>query len=62
MARGRQEIVVLVEQFGISPSNDAVEAAHRLYKLAMQHSFTRGRRVNQVRGQAHMPQLLQVHP
>ena len=29
---------------------DIADAAHRLYKLALQHGFTRGRRVNQVRG------------
>ena len=48
VARGRGEISSLVEHFRIFPSNDATEAAHRLYKLALQRGFTRGRRVNQV--------------
>jgi len=49
MARGRSEIAALVEQLRITPSMEAIEAAHRLYKLAMQRGFTRGRRVDQVR-------------
>lgn len=43
------EIAALVENFGISPPSEAVGTAHRLYKLALQSGFTRGRRVNQVR-------------
>lgn len=49
VSRGRHEIVSLVEALRISPSGEAVEAAHRLYRLALQRNFTRGRRVNQVR-------------
>ncbi|KAG2437566.1 hypothetical protein HYH02_011208 [Chlamydomonas schloesseri] len=48
VSRGRHEIVSLVEALRISPSGEAVEAAHRLYRLALQRNFTRGRRVNQV--------------
>ena len=40
--------MALVEHFRISPSGDIIEAAHRLYKLALNRGFTRGRRVNQV--------------
>lgn len=40
----------LVDHFRITPSGETVEAAHRLYRIALQRGFTRGRRVNQVRG------------
>jgi len=48
LARGRMSISVLVEQLRITHPNEATEAAHRLYRLAMQRGFTRGRRVDQV--------------
>nr|ADI46953.1 BFR1m [Volvox carteri f. nagariensis] len=48
LSRGRHEIVALVEALRISPSSEAIEAGHRLYRLALQRGFTRGRRVNQV--------------
>ncbi|GLC54447.1 hypothetical protein PLESTB_000864600 [Pleodorina starrii] len=48
VSRGRHEIVSLVEALRISPSSEAIEAAHRLYRLALQRGFTKGRRVNQV--------------
>nr|BCL66206.1 Transcription initiation factor TFIIIB Brf1 subunit [Volvox reticuliferus]BCL66274.1 Transcription initiation factor TFIIIB Brf1 subunit [Volvox reticuliferus] len=48
VSRGRQEVVALVEALRISPSSEAIEAAHRLYRLALQRGFTKGRRVNQV--------------
>ncbi|KXZ48221.1 BFR protein [Gonium pectorale] len=48
VTRGRYEIMALVEALRISPSSEATEAAHRLYKLALQRGFTRGRRANQV--------------
>jgi transcription factor IIIB subunit 2 len=46
--RGRYEISHLVDLLGIRPREESVESAHRLYKLALQHGFTRGRRTNQV--------------
>ncbi len=49
VARGRGLIADLVEALRVTPAGEAVDAAHRLYKLAMQRGFTRGRRVNQVR-------------
>ncbi|GFR43136.1 hypothetical protein Agub_g4153 [Astrephomene gubernaculifera] len=48
VSRGRYEIVALVEALRISPAGEATEAAHRLYRLALQRGFTRGRRVNMV--------------
>jgi len=35
-------------ELGIRPREDISGAAHRLYKLAVQHNFTRGRRTQQV--------------
>lgn len=32
------------------PREESIEAAHRLYKLALNRNFTRGRRTNQVWG------------
>lgn len=49
ISRGRREIQHMVEHFRITPSGEAVDASHRLYKIALQRGFTRGRRVNQVR-------------
>lgn len=46
--RGRQDIAQLVDQLAVRPREDTIEAAHRLYKLALQRGFTRGRRTNQV--------------
>lgn len=48
LARGRSAIAALVEQLRITPHHEVTEAAHRLYRLAMQRGFTRGRRVDQV--------------
>lgn len=48
--RGRNELQGLVEHFRVTPSGEMLEASHRLYKLALQRGFTRGRRVNQVCG------------
>ena len=49
LARGRGAIAGLVEQLHITPNQEVTESAHRLYRLAMQRGFTRGRRVDQVR-------------
>lgn len=45
--RGKNEIISLVEKLGISPKDDVINAAHRIYQLAIHHNFTRGRRVSQ---------------
>jgi hypothetical protein len=47
-AKGRNEISLLVESFSIRPRDEAVEAAHRLYLLALHRNFTRGRRISHV--------------
>lgn len=46
--RGRQDIAHLVDQLAVRPREETIEASHRLYKLALQRGFTRGRRTNQV--------------
>jgi hypothetical protein len=48
--KGRQEIQSMIDTFMIRPREDCLEAAHRLYRLALQQGFTKGRRVNQARG------------
>ena len=48
--RGKQEIKQVADRLAIRPREDVVDAAHRLYKLAVQRNFTRGRRVSQVAG------------
>lgn len=47
LARGRQEMVFLLGQLDIARELDVVEPAHRLYNLALNKNFTRGRRTNQ---------------
>ncbi|KAL4858728.1 Transcription factor IIIB subunit [Chlorella vulgaris] len=46
--RGRHDIAHLVDMLSVRPREESVEAAHRLYKIALQRGFTRGRRTNQV--------------
>jgi transcription factor IIIB 90 kDa subunit len=46
--RGRQDIAHLVDLLSVRPREESVESAHRLYKLALQRGFTRGRRTAQV--------------
>ncbi|MEW5314508.1 MAG: hypothetical protein WDW38_006002 [Sanguina aurantia] len=46
--RGRTELSDLVNHFSVFPKSEMLESSHRLYKLALQRGFTRGRRVNQV--------------
>jgi transcription factor IIIB 90 kDa subunit len=53
LARGKTEIQLLVSQLNIRPREDMTEAAHRLYRLALQRNFTRGRRTNQVKNMHH---------
>ncbi len=46
--RGRSEINELADRLSIRPREDIAASAHRLYKLAVQRNFTRGRRTQQV--------------
>lgn len=46
--KGRYEIQMMVDHFTMRPKEDCLEASHRLYRLALQQGFTKGRRVNQV--------------
>ncbi len=48
MHKGKLEIQALVDHLSIQHRDDTVDSSHRLYRLALQHNFTRGRRVNQV--------------
>jgi transcription factor IIIB subunit 2 len=48
--KGKQEIMQVADRLGVRPREDVVDAAHRLYKLAVQRNFTRGRRTNLVAG------------
>ena len=50
VGKGRHEISQIAERLGMRPREELVGAAHRLYKLAVQRNFTRGRRTNQVAG------------
>ncbi len=49
LQRGKQDIQHLVDTLSIRPANEAIDSAHRLYKLVLNQGFTRGRRTNQVR-------------
>ena len=53
LAKGRDEIQHLVLQLEITPHGDTVEGAHRLYRIALQRNFTRGRRTAQVYEPSH---------
>ena len=46
--KGKYEISQVADRLGIRPREDIANAAHRLYKLAVQRNFTRGRRTQQV--------------
>ena len=48
--KGKYEISQVADRLGIRPREDITGAAHRLYKLAVQRNFTRGRRTQQVAG------------
>ncbi|EFJ29645.1 hypothetical protein SELMODRAFT_410325 [Selaginella moellendorffii] len=48
LERGRNEIGDIADSLSISGRDDAVGAAHRLYVLAVEKSFTKGRRTQQV--------------
>ncbi|KAI8105592.1 hypothetical protein M9434_000176 [Picochlorum sp. BPE23] len=46
--RGRQHIAHLVDQLKVKPREESIDSAHRVYKLALQKGFTRGRRTSHV--------------
>lgn len=46
--RGFHEISLLVDQLRIHPRDDTIDAALRLYKMAVVRGFLKGRRSNQV--------------
>ena len=46
--RGRQELSAMIDFFGIKPPVETLEAAVRIYRLAVQRGFTRGRSVQRV--------------
>ncbi|KAJ7523815.1 hypothetical protein O6H91_18G063700 [Diphasiastrum complanatum] len=46
--KGRDEIRDVAEWLSVSGREDAVNAAHRLYVIAVERNFTRGRRTQQV--------------
>ncbi|GJP74751.1 hypothetical protein CLOP_g5291 [Closterium sp. NIES-67] len=48
LMRGRNEIAEIAERLAVRPREDMIGAAHRLYQLALNRNFTRGRRVAQV--------------
>ncbi|KAK9838597.1 hypothetical protein WJX84_010152 [Apatococcus fuscideae] len=48
LAKGKDEIRGLVDSLKIEHKQDTIDSSLRFYQLALQHAFTRGRRVNQV--------------
>ena len=46
--KGKAEVLALVDRLAIRPRDDTAEAALRLFGLALQRSFTSGRRTAQV--------------
>jgi transcription factor IIIB subunit 2 len=50
VSKGRGELQGMIDTFRLRPREECLEAAHRLYRLALQQGFTKGRRVNQARG------------
>ena len=48
LSRGRAEVLQLVDRLRIHPREDSADSAARLYALALQKNFTRGRRTSQV--------------
>ncbi|KAK9835222.1 hypothetical protein WJX81_006819 [Elliptochloris bilobata] len=48
LSRGRAEVLQLVDRLRIHPREDSADSAARLYALALQKNFTRGRRTAQV--------------
>eukprot|EP00899_Mesostigma_viride_P022878 jgi/Mesvir1/3775/Mv08222-RA.1 len=50
LSKGKYEISQVAERLGVRPREDMINAAHRIYKLAILRNFTRGRRTAQVAG------------
>jgi hypothetical protein len=48
LSKGRSELSAMIDHFVIRPGQDCLEASHRLYRLAVQAGFTKGRMVPQV--------------
>eukprot|EP01018_Ginkgo_biloba_P027487 Gb_34247 [translate_table: standard] len=48
LEKGRDEIQILADTLTVSGRDDAVNAGHRLYVIAVERNFTRGRRIKQV--------------
>jgi hypothetical protein len=57
LSKGRSELSAMIDHFVIRPGQDCLEASHRLYRLAVQAGFTKGRMVPQVRLGAAQPGL-----
>jgi transcription factor IIIB subunit 2 len=47
-SKGRNELSAMIDHFSIRPREASLEAALRLYKLALAQGFTKGRVVGQV--------------
>jgi hypothetical protein len=52
LSKGRSELSAMIDHFVIRPGQDCLEASHRLYRLAVQAGFTKGRMVPQVNSSA----------
>lgn len=48
LEKGREEIEIIAESLSVSAREDSVNAGHRLYIIAVERNFTRGRRTKQV--------------
>lgn len=48
LEKGREEIEIIAESLSVSGREDSVNAGHRLYIIAVERNFTRGRRTKQV--------------
>jgi transcription factor IIIB subunit 2 len=48
IAKGKHEIVEILERLSIRPREDITTQAHRFYTIALERNFTRGRRTQQV--------------
>ncbi len=51
LRNGRNEMEKLEGRLDMSRETSVVDSAHRLYKLALEKNFTRGRRIAHVRPQ-----------
>jgi len=48
LMRARDAISELVDRVGVRPREDVIAQAHRIYKIALETNFTRGRKADQV--------------